>query len=104
MTALRLNQRASAALLQALGLSTAEQRRLALIRGGVLGACAILLALPLGLFIGFALCEVINPRAFGWSLDLSISTSAWAWPALLGFAAAVAASLMPTPGEAKNAS
>ena len=104
MTALRLNQKASATLLRALGLSAKEQRRLALIRGGVLGACAILLALPLGLFIGFALCEVINPRAFGWSLDLSISTSAWAWPALLGFAAAVAASLMPTPGEAKNAS
>ena len=103
MTALRLNQRAGAALLRALGLSAAEQRRLALIRGGVLGACAILLALPLGLFIGFALCEVINPRAFGWSLDLSISTGAWAWPMLLGFGAALVASLTPTPGEAKNA-
>ena len=103
MTALRLNQRAGAALLRALGLSAAEQRRLALIRGGVLGACAILLALPLGLFIGFALCEVINPRAFGWSLDLSVSTGAWAWPMLLGFAAALVASLTPTPGEAKNA-
>ena len=104
MTALRLNQRAGAALLRALGLSAGEQRRLALIRGGVLGACSILLALPLGLFIGFALCNVINPRAFGWSLDPYISTGAWAWPMLLGFGAALVASLTPTPGEARNAS
>ena len=103
MTALRLNQKAGVSLLRALGLSAAEQRRLALIRGGVLGACAILLALPLGLFIGFALCDVINPRAFGWSLDLSISAGAWAWPMLLGFTAAVVASVMPTPGEAGGA-
>lgn len=99
MTALRLGQKASASLLRALGLNAAEQRRMALIRGGVLGGSAIALALPLGGFIGFTLCQVINPRAFGWSIELAASTEAWAWPTLLGLAAAVAASLMPTPGE-----
>ena len=99
MTALRLGQKASASLLRALGLNPAEQRRMALIRGGVLGGSAVALALPLGGFIGFTLCQVINPRAFGWSIELAASTEAWAWPTLLGLAAAVAASLMPTPGE-----
>ena len=103
MTALRLNQKANTALLRSLGLNSGEQRRIGLIRGTVLGACALALALPLGWFIGFALCHAINPRAFGWSIDLSMSTGAWLWPMLLGFAAAMVSSLMPTPGESGRA-
>ncbi|MYH15538.1 MAG: FtsX-like permease family protein [Gammaproteobacteria bacterium] len=99
MMALRLNQRASVALLRALGLSAAEQRWLALMRGGALGVFAVVLALPLGLFIGVVLCDVINPRAFGWSVALSISAADWALPMTLGLAAAVAASVLPVPEE-----
>ncbi|MXW51586.1 MAG: FtsX-like permease family protein [Gammaproteobacteria bacterium] len=99
MMALRLNQRASVALLRALGLSAAEQRWLALMRGGALGVFAVVLALPLGLFIGVVLCDVINPRAFGWSVALSISAADWALPMALGLAAAVAASVLPVPEE-----
>ena len=99
MMALRLNQRASVALLRALGLSAGEQRWLALMRGGALGVFAVTLALPLGLFIGVVLCDVINPRAFGWSVALSISAADWALPMTLGLAAAVAASVLPVPEE-----
>ena len=99
MMALRLNQRASTALLRALGLSAGEQRGLALLRGAALGLFAVLLALPLGLFIGVVLCDVINPRAFGWSVALSISAADWALPMALGLAAAVAASILPVPEE-----
>ena len=99
MMALRLNQRASVALLRALGLSTGEQRWVALMRGGALGVFAVVLALPLGLFIGVVLCDVINPRAFGWSVGLSISIADWALPMTLGLAAAVAASVLPVPEE-----
>ena len=99
MMALRLNQRASVALLRALGLSVGEQRWLALMRGGALGVFAVVLALPLGLFIGVVLCDVINPRAFGWSVALSISAADWALPMTLGLAAAVAASVLPVPEE-----
>ena len=99
MMALRLNQRASVALLRALGLSAGEQRWLALMRGGALGLFAVVLALPLGLFIGVILCEVINPRAFGWSVGLSVSAADWALPMGLGLAAAVAASILPVPEE-----
>ena len=99
MMALRLNQRASTALLCALGLSAGEQRGLALLRGAALGLFAVILALPLGLFIGVVLCDVINPRAFGWSVALSVSTADWALPMALGLAAAVAASILPVPEE-----
>ena len=99
MMALRLNQRASVALLRALGLSAGEQRWLALLRGSALGLFAVVLALPLGLFIGVALCDVINPRAFGWSVALSISVGDWALPMCLGLAAAIAASVLPVPEE-----
>ena len=99
MMALRLNQRASAALLRALGLSVGEQRWIAVLRGAALGLLAVVLALPLGLFIGVVLCDVINPRAFGWSVALSVSAADWALPMALGVAAAVAASMLPVPEE-----
>ncbi len=99
MMALRLNQRTSVALLRVLGLSVGEQRWVAFMRGGALGLFAVVLALPLGLFIGVVLCHVINPRAFGWSVALSISAADWALPMALGLLAAVAASVVPVPEE-----
>ncbi len=99
MMALRLNQRASAALLRTLGMNATELSRMALIRASILGLVAVSLALPLGLFIGYVLCAVVNPRAFGWTVELSVSVADWALPALLGFGAALAAGLIPAPAE-----
>ena len=99
MLALRLNQRAGVRLLCALGLSAGEQRWLAVVRGGALGAIAVALALPLGLGMGLLLCEVVNPRAFGWRLELSAAPVGWAPSVLFGFCAAMLASLLPAPKE-----
>src|SRR5690606_15465090 len=70
LTALRLAQSPTARLLHAQGLLPRELRRVALIRAGVVGGVAVALALPLGAAMAWVLCAVINPRAFGWTIDL----------------------------------
>ena len=99
MTGLRLNRVATRQLLTALGVSAAEDRLIELVRALGLGACAIALALPLGLAMGWMLCEVVNPRAFGWRIEMSLPFSALAWPMALGFVAAVFAAVAPSPRE-----
>ena len=99
MVGLRLNRLATRQLLASLGVTSAEERHIELVRALGLGLFAILLAVPLGLAMGAILCGVINPRAFGWSVAMSLPTAALAWPMALGFAAAVAAAVAPSPAE-----
>ena len=73
VTVLRLNQRASASLLRSMGLSRWETGLIDLARGVGLGAVAVVIALPLGLMFGWILSEVVNPRAFGWSVSFRLS-------------------------------
>lgn len=99
LTALRLNQAPTVRLLEAQGVSAAQMRRLALIRAGTVGAIAVLLALPLGMAMAWTLCNVINPRSFGWSVHLHLPPDGWLPPVLLGLAAAVLAGVLPAPRE-----
>ena len=103
MTGLRLNRRATERLLVALGLTAGERRRIELIRSLSLGVLALLLALPLGLFMGAVLCEVINPRSFGWTVQLAVTPGAMAWPVGLGLLAALLSGLLPAPPSGKPA-
>ncbi|MDE0365008.1 MAG: ABC transporter permease [Gammaproteobacteria bacterium] len=104
MMGLRLNRLATRELLASLGLTAAENRHIELVRALGLGLLAVLLALPLGLAMGAILCGVINPRAFGWSVAMSLPASALALPVALGFAAAVIAAVAPSPAERVHAS
>ena len=60
-----------------------------------LGVTAAALATPLGIAIAWALCELVNPRAFGWSITLVLPPATFAEPVLLGIAAAALAGLAP---------
>ena len=99
MMGLRLNRLATRDLLVSLGVTAAEDRRIELVRALCLGTLTVLLALPLGLTMGAILCGVINPRAFGWSVELSLPVTALAWPVALGLAAALVAAAVPSPAE-----
>jgi putative ABC transport system permease protein len=59
----------------------------------------MLLALPLGLAMAWTLCAVINPRSFGWSIELHLPVSAWLPPLALGLLAALVAGALPAPRE-----
>jgi putative ABC transport system permease protein len=99
LTALRLNQAPTTRLLHAQGMSRGEQRRISLIRSAVVGGIAALLALPLGVAMAWTLCVVLNPRSFGWSVDLHLPVEGWLLPLVLGVGAALLAGAMPAPRE-----
>ena len=83
-------------LLSAVGYSRAEIWRQGLAQTSLLGAVAGLAALPLGIFVAWVLCAVVNPKAFGWNIDLHLDLWALANPLLLSVAAAILAGAVPT--------
>ncbi len=102
LLAMRLNSENTAKLLTALGVAPAELRRLALLRALCVGLLAILLAIPLGVAMAWLLCNVINPRAFGWSLNLQLAPTEMLVPLVWGLVAALLAGWLPVPREALN--
>jgi putative ABC transport system permease protein len=97
LLALRLNQSRSERLLAALGVTNAERRRTVLWRAVMVGGAALLLALPLGLGMAWLLCEVVNPRAFGWSLNFSLAPLEIALPLGVALVVSVVTGLLPMP-------
>ncbi len=94
LLALQLERRPELQLLQSLGLSAAEQRRLMLYEAGLLGGLAVLLALPLGALLAWLLCEVINQRAFGWHVAVRLLPGHYLLAAAVGLSATLLASLL----------
>ena len=99
LTALRLTQGPTLQLLSFQGVTPRELLGLSALRSLALGGLALLLALPLGLAMAWVLCRIINPRAFGWTVELQFPLSGWLPPLLLGLFAALLAGLLPAPRE-----
>jgi putative ABC transport system permease protein len=99
LLALALLKQRTRILLDAMGVSAAEQRRIDL--GRTLGVCGLVLALaiPLGLLMGGLLCDVVNPRAFGWSIALAPGVGTVATPAAITLGVSLLVSLLPVPSE-----
>ena len=66
-----------------------------LLQSGLFGLLACVIALPLGISIAWVLCEMVNPRAFQWTIDLHLDPWVVLRPSLLAFGAAVAACMIP---------
>lgn len=95
LTALQLERGRELATLQALGAAPAQVQRLTLLETGLMGACAGLLAWPVGLLLAVLLVRVINLRSFGWTIELAVEPSALLQALLFSLAAALAAALYP---------
>ena len=95
LTALQASREREFQLLGAIGYGRAEIWRLAMAQSSILGAVAAVSAVPLGLVIAWLLCSVVQPLAFGWSIDLHLDFMAIAVPVALGIAGAAAAGLVP---------
>ena len=93
-TVLRLNQQASVRILTGMGISRMEVLGIDIARGAGIGLLACLLALPLGCVIGWVLCNVVNPRAFGWTVALDFHLDSLVGPIFFGMLAAVSAALI----------
>ena len=88
VTVMRLNQQASVRLLTSLGIEARELFLIDFMRGLSIGLVAVALAAPLGVAFGWLLCNVVNPRAFGWTIGLQLDFVSFLLPAVWGLAAA----------------
>ena len=93
-TALRINRASSTALLTSLGVSDRELFMVDFARSFGLACVTIFFALPLGIALGWILCAVVNPRAFGWEVQMHISFEAIAVPVFWGVFAAMVAGML----------
>lgn len=83
-------------LLTAIGYSRARIWRLGLAQTTLLGSVAAVAALPLGIFMAWVLCAVVQPLAFGWRIALQLDWGVVGYPLLLCVAVAAAAGAVPT--------
>lgn len=95
LMALQLEKGREFAILRATGMTPGQVAGLILKQTTVLGLCAGLLALPLGLLMSDILIDVINRRSFGWSMQHFLPESVLTQGFLLAVFAAVLAGLYP---------
>ena len=55
---------------------------------------SVLVAVPMGILFGWLLSAVVNPRAFGWIIDVQISWQAIWSPCMWGLVAALIAGVV----------
>lgn len=95
LMAIQLERRKEFAVLRALGLTRLQVSQLIVIESIQLGVISALMAIPAGIVMAWVLTDSVQLRAFGWSMPLQISASPLWMTLLLGFIAALIASLYP---------
>jgi len=94
--AVQLERGAEIGLLRCLGAMPSRIGVVVIGQTALLGACAGVLAVPLGALLGHVLAHVINRVSFGWTLvDVAVPLRAVVDAMLLAVAAAVLAGLQP---------
>ncbi|MEM6512747.1 MAG: FtsX-like permease family protein [Pseudomonadota bacterium] len=95
MLALQLEKDREQGTLRALGMTRRQIAGLISTQTGVIGFISGLASIPLGLVMAWVLIEVINRRAFGWQIDITISPVIIAQAMLFAVIAALVAGLYP---------
>lgn len=95
LAALILERAREWAVLRALGMLRAQLWGLVSGEAVLMGLAAGLFALPLGLGVAYVLTQMIQPRAFGWTMGFSVEPLLLAQTLLFTVLAAVAAALYP---------
>ncbi|MEE2893531.1 MAG: ABC transporter permease [Pseudomonadota bacterium] len=95
LSALAIERRAQFGVMRTLGLDRLTPAVASVGESVLLAGLAALLALPVGVLVAYILLDVVNVRAFGWSLDLALTP--WLLLEAFGVAllAGVAAALAP---------
>ena len=95
LMALQLERARELGVLRAQGLTPREVGRLVLAETGLLGAIAGVLAVPVGLGLALVLIRVINRRAFGWTIETTVSADVLLQAVGLAVLAALVAGVYP---------
>ena len=95
MLALQLERARESATLRALGMTPMQVGSIITAQTGAIGLLSGLAAVPLGVVMAWVLIKVINRRAFGWQIDMSVAPDILVVSVLFAIAAAVLAGLYP---------
>jgi len=95
LMALELERAREYAVLRAIGFTPGQVRWMVSVQTALMGLAAGVLAVPVGLALAVMLIEVINRRAFGWSMQPIVSPGVLAGAVGLAVLAALAAGLYP---------
>ena len=93
--ALHQRQEKEYRLLRTIGLSERQLTFSTIFQSGVFGILSCAISLPLGIAIAWALCVLVNPRAFQWTIDLHLHASPLLVPISLSVLAAMLACVIP---------
>ncbi len=102
MLALQLERARDLAVLRALGMTPAELGGMITLQTGAIGLFSGLASLPLGIAMAYILIEVINRRAFGWQIDMSVGAGILLSAVLFAILSAVVAGLYPAWRAARS--
>ncbi|MBT8066872.1 MAG: FtsX-like permease family protein [Gammaproteobacteria bacterium] len=95
MLALQLERARESATLRALGMTPTQVGSIITAQTGVIGLLSGLAAVPLGIVMAWVLIKVINRRAFGWQIDMSIAPNILLVSVAFAIGAALLAGLYP---------
>jgi putative ABC transport system permease protein len=95
MLALQLERAREFATLRALGMTPAQVGSMITAQTGIIGLFSGLAAVPLGIVMAWVLIKVINRRAFGWQIDMTIAADILAFSVAFAIGAAVLAGIYP---------
>jgi putative ABC transport system permease protein len=95
MLALQLERARELGVLRAIGMTPGQMAGLVTMQTGFIGLFSGIAALPLGLAMAWVLIAVINRRAFGWQMDMTVAPSVLLTALALAIGAALIAGLYP---------
>jgi len=96
LMALQLERMREFGVLRANGLTPGQVWGLVVIQSGLMGLVAGLLSLPVGLVLAWVMIHIINVRAFGWTLSMTVSPVLLAQALAVSIGASVLAGLYPS--------
>jgi putative ABC transport system permease protein len=95
MLALQLERARETATLRALGMTPGQVGGMITAQTGVIGLLSGIAAIPLGVVMAWVLIKVINRRAFGWQIDMTVAPDILGVSVVFAIGAAMLAGLYP---------
>ena len=102
MLALQLERGRELAVLRALGMTPAQLGTMITTQTAVIGLLSGIAAVPLGIMMAYVLIEVINRRAFGWQIDMTIAPGILLSAVVFAIGAALLAGIYPAARAARS--
>ena len=102
MLALQLERARELATLRALGMTPRQVGGMIAVQSGGIGLLSGIASIPLGVVMAWVLIEVINRRAFGWQIDMSIAPGILVTSVVFAVLTAILAGVYPARSAARS--